>query len=214
MFCMKCGKQMPDGILFCMNCGEKMAVLTASPKQPAISPAPLPKAKPVPKQETVPTETGIRRSKLCFAFAVAGIALLLLIILLEILSNLGIGFSARRDHHTVETWMMLLSFGCALTGLAFSARGSMKLSVPVSVLIILMCMIVGRYICYARLSVILILLYIAGVLLFFYLLKKTAKTDCGKTKIGKIGFVCSIVLTAVDFIFVCGNYNMIMDYLF
>lgn len=185
MFCMKCGKQMPDGVVFCMNCGEKMAALTPSP-QP--QPQPLPQPQPIQEED----KTAVRRGILSLVFA----GLSLLCYLLCFITQIG-------D-------LLWVAYYSGLLGLFFSTTGSMLNSALRTAIIGLSLYHALDFASKFRIKMTLflfretipylIIIVILGVILFLRR-KKTAnhrRTTPGM--IGFIGSICSILVFVIWFI--------------
>lgn len=54
MFCIHCGKQLPDGVRFCTNCGAPVKTKPQTPPEPAVTPPPPPVSTPSTPSAPVP----------------------------------------------------------------------------------------------------------------------------------------------------------------
>ena len=54
MFCIHCGKQLPDGVRFCTNCGAPVKTKPKAPTEPAFTPPPPPPSEPSAPSTSVP----------------------------------------------------------------------------------------------------------------------------------------------------------------
>lgn len=54
MFCIHCGKQLPDGVRFCTNCGAPVKTKPQTPPEPAVTPPPPPVSTPSTPSVPVP----------------------------------------------------------------------------------------------------------------------------------------------------------------
>ena len=54
MFCIHCGKQLPDGVRFCTNCGAPVKTKPQTPPEPAVTPPPPPVSTPFTPSAPVP----------------------------------------------------------------------------------------------------------------------------------------------------------------